>query len=64
MRGVQKLKGNKDSFELLATESRKLVYRIFLVTQDMQETESVPAGQGELLDQVLKWAQFKSDFVV
>ena len=62
MRGVQKVKGNKDGFELLATESRELVYRIFLVTQDMQETESLAAGQRELLDQVLKLVQFSFGF--
>ena len=60
---MQKVKGNIDGFELLATESSELVYRIFLATRDMERNESLPARLGELLDHVLKWVQFKFIFV-
>ena len=55
MRGVQKIKRNKDGFKLLATESRKLVYMIFRANQNMEKEADLPAGLGERLDQVLKW---------
>ena len=61
---LQKVKGNKDSFELLATESRKLVYMIFHGNQNMEKKAVLPAGLGEQLDQVLKWVQFKFVFIV
>jgi hypothetical protein len=57
-------KQNKDGFELLATESRKLVYMIFHANQNMKKEADLPAGLGERLDQVLKWVKFKFVFIV
>ena len=53
-RGIQKVKRSKDGFELLATESRKLVYMIFRANQNTEKEADLPAGLGERLDQVLK----------
>ena len=59
MRGVQKVKRSKDGFELLATESRELVYMIFRANQNPEKEADMRAGLGELLDPVLKLAQLK-----
>ena len=63
MRDVQKVKRNKDGFELLATESRELVYMIFHANQNVKK-EDLQAGLAEHLDQVLEWVQFEFVFVV
>ena len=59
VRRIQNVKRNRGGFELLATESRKLVYRIFRANQNMEKEEDLDAGLGRRLDQVLKWVQFK-----
>ena len=46
--GIRKVKRNKDGFELLAIESRELVYKILDENQ-----EDLQAGLAEHLDQVL-----------
>jgi hypothetical protein len=58
------VRGNKDGFDQLATDSRELVYVIFRANQNVEKEEDLPAGLREGLDQVLKWVEFKLTFML
>lgn len=64
VQGIQKAKRNKYGFELLAIESRELVYMIFRENQKMEKEADLPAGLGERLHQVLKFVKFEFIFAV